>query len=63
MPSNLEVTALAGVGEALEGKEEGLVVIEETQVEDGECLVSMVESLVWVTKLAIKARVAIAKIK
>lgn len=53
----------AGVGEALNWKEEGLVAIEETWAEVSEALASILEPLMQVTRSAMKAMVAIAKVK
>lgn len=52
----------ADVSEALEGGEEGPVVVMVTQVEADVVWASMVESLMWVTRSTVKAQAAMAKV-
>lgn len=51
------------VSRALEGRKDELVTIKETRVEAGEAWALVVESSMWITKLATKAKTAVAKVK
>lgn len=49
--------------EALDGKKEESVVVMETQAKASEARASIVESSMWITRSAMKAMAAMAKVK